>query len=130
MKKQRFSIFMGISLAFLCVTAGVFVGRNLRGPTVLVSVPSQMLTPPLSQTEPTATEETRVTVSFPLDLNTAKPEQLRALPGIGEVLALRIYAFRERRGKLHSVEELYEVDGIGEATLEKIRGLVYVGGSQ
>ena len=129
MKKQRFSIWSGISLAFLCVTAGVFVGRNLRGPVVLVSIPPQMQTQPQEAGE-TLPQETQATVQFPLDLNSAKIEELQALPGIGETLALRIYAFRVRRGKLHSVQELYEVEGIGEATMEKIQGLVYVGGSQ
>lgn len=128
MKKQRFPILILVSLLFLCLTAGVFLGRNLRGPTVLVSVPPQMQTRPLEETLPL--EETRATIQFPIDLNTAKKEDLLALPGIGETLALRIYAFRVRRGKLQSVEELYEVEGIGEATMQKIQGLVYVGGSQ
>ena len=55
-----------------------------------------------------------------IDLNHADESELQALPGIGEVLAERIIAWREENGGFHSKEDVLAVQGIGEATYEKI----------
>jgi competence protein ComEA len=60
----------------------------------------------------------------PVDLNTADETALDALPGVGPVIAGRIVEWRTKNGNFTSVEELTEVPGIGEATLEKLRPLV------
>jgi competence protein ComEA len=62
----------------------------------------------------------------PVDLNTATPADLDALPGVGPVTAAAIIAWREANGKFTSVDQLSEVDGIGPARLDKLRGLVDV----
>jgi len=61
-----------------------------------------------------------------VDLNTATVGQLDALPGVGPVLAQRIVDFRERHGPFRSVDQLREVDGIGEARFQQLRDLVTV----
>jgi competence protein ComEA len=61
-----------------------------------------------------------------IDLNTASVEQLEALPGVGAVTAGRIVAFRARR-PFRSVQDLLQVEGIGERRLESLRDLVTVG---
>ena len=61
-----------------------------------------------------------------VNLNTATEEQLRTLPGIGEVLARRIVDYREMNGPFASVEELTAVEGIGNALLYRLRELVTV----
>lgn len=63
----------------------------------------------------------------PCDLNAATAEELMALPGIGEVLAGRILAYREENGPFTAVEDLLNVSGIGEKTLEEIRPRLTVG---
>ena len=63
----------------------------------------------------------------PLDLNRAAAEELAGLPGIGEVLAERIVAYRAEHGPFASVEELLNVSGIGEKKLEALRPEVTVG---
>ncbi|MGC4107138.1 MAG: ComEA family DNA-binding protein [Thermomicrobiales bacterium] len=63
----------------------------------------------------------------PLNINTATAEQLDELPGVGEVLAARIVAYREEHGPFGSVDELEDVDGIGPSLLEKLRPLITVG---
>lgn len=62
----------------------------------------------------------------PVNLNTASPEDLDALPGVGPVTAAAIIAWREANGRFTSVDQLSEVDGIGPARLDKLRGLVDV----
>src|SRR6478735_5445236 len=61
----------------------------------------------------------------PVDLNTATPADLDALPGVGPVTAAAIIAWREANGKFTSVDQLSEVDGIGPARLDKLRAQVH-----
>ena len=63
----------------------------------------------------------------PLDINTASSEDLQTLPGIGPAIAQRIIAYRAEHGPFASVEDLLNVKGIGEASLNEFRDLVTVG---
>jgi competence protein ComEA len=62
-----------------------------------------------------------------VDLNTASPDQLDTLPGVGEVTAKRIVDWRTRHGRFSTVEQLRDVDGIGESKFGKLREQVTVG---
>ncbi len=61
-----------------------------------------------------------------IDLNTAQKEQLMTLPGVGEVRAEAILAYRERYGPFRTVSELAAVESVGGAVLDLIRGRVTV----
>lgn len=61
-----------------------------------------------------------------VNLNTAGQTELETLPQVGPVTAQAIIAFREQRGGFTSVEELLEVDGIGEKTLARLTPYVTV----
>ena len=52
-----------------------------------------------------------------VNLNTATAEQLDTLPGVGPVTAQKILDWRGSHGAFSAVDELLEVDGIGEKTL-------------
>jgi len=82
-------------------------------------------TPP-EQADPAAASTAAAAPSAPVDLNTATPADLDALPGVGPVTAAAIIAWREANGKFTSVDQLSEVDGIGPARLDKLRDLVDV----
>lgn len=57
-----------------------------------------------------------------ININAATADEISDfLPGIGEVKAKRIVAYRESAGGFDSVDELCNVKGIGQKTLEKIR---------
>ncbi|WP_181407711.1 ComEA family DNA-binding protein [Nocardioides sambongensis] len=88
------------------------------GEQILVGLPAGVAAPAPSGGGSTAT---------PLvNLNTATAEQLETLPEVGPVTAAAIVAWREERGGFTSVDELIDVDGIGEKTLETIRPHVSV----
>lgn len=73
------------------------------------------------QTEAISTNKTQTAPaapSFPLNINTATKEELMSVPGIGEVYAERIIAYRIERGGFSSLEELLNIKGIGEKRLE------------
>ena len=59
-----------------------------------------------------------------VNLNTADQATLDTLPGVGPVTADAILAWRDSNGGFTSVDELLEVDGIGEATLADLAPLV------
>ena len=52
-----------------------------------------------------------------VNLNTATGEQLDTLPGVGPVTAQKILDWRSAHGAFSAVDELLEVDGIGDKTL-------------
>ena len=56
-----------------------------------------------------------------IEVNSATVEQLQEVPGIGQTLAERIIEFRKEHGPFERVEDLLNVQGIGERTLERMR---------
>lgn len=128
MKKPRLSILVAVTLLFAVFTLGFFLGRNGSHGSVELSVPAAMQTLPPQTTCPEPTTLETVAVTFPIDINRADAEQLTALPGIGEVLAGRIVAYREENGSFLSTQELQNVEGIGEKRLDAILDLITVGG--
>jgi competence protein ComEA len=61
-----------------------------------------------------------------IDLNAATADQLDGLPGVGPVTAQRILEWRSRNGRFARVEQLREIEGIGERRFGQLRELVTV----
>ena len=61
-----------------------------------------------------------------ISINTADRETLMTLDGIGEALAQRIIDYRETYGDFASVDELLNIEGIGEKRLAAIRDKITV----
>lgn len=64
-----------------------------------------------------------------VNVNTAGLEELVTLPGIGEAYARRLIEYRKKHGPFERLEDLLNVRGIGDRTLERIRSRVTVSGS-
>ncbi|MER7898093.1 ComEA family DNA-binding protein [Streptomyces sp. NPDC096046] len=60
----------------------------------------------------------------PVSLNTATADQLDTLPGVGPVLAQHIIDYRTQHGGFRTVDELREVNGIGDRRFADLRDLV------
>ncbi|AFI87128.1 competence protein ComEA [Aggregatibacter actinomycetemcomitans] len=66
----------------------------------------------------------KITRSKKVDINTADAATLENLSGIGEAKAKAIVEYREKNGKFKNLNDLSNVPGIGDATLEKVKSHV------
>lgn len=56
-----------------------------------------------------------------ININTASKEELKTIPGIGDLTAQKIIDYREKNGSFSTVEDLKKVGRIGDKTLEKMK---------
>ena len=61
-----------------------------------------------------------------ISINDSDISKLKEIPGIGEVKANSIISYREKNNGFKSIEELKNVDGIGEKTFEKIKNNIKI----
>lgn len=61
-----------------------------------------------------------------VDINRAEPWLLEALPGIGETRAQAIVDYRKENGPFKRIEDLLQVEGIGEGTFDKMKNYISV----
>ena len=118
---KKLPVLVMVTALFFFLTIGIFLGRNLRSNPVVVSIPAEI---------PVIPDETTAPSPFPIDLNRATREELETLPGIGETLAFRIWAYRQEFGRFISLEDLKKVEGVTDTTLRKIQEYVYIGGTK
>ena len=64
--------------------------------------------------------------SSPLNINKATEQDLQNLPGIGLSLASKIIEYREENGKFSTIEDIKNVNGIGESKYENIKDHICV----
>lgn len=118
MKKSNW-ILIGITFSFVCLLTGLFIGRNSgdhRAPSGNAN-----------ETGITATLETNPNHDGKIDINIASVDQLQLLPSIGKELAQRIVNYRTENNGFTSIEELKQVNGIGDKKFEQIKTYIKVG---
>ena len=59
-----------------------------------------------------------------ININTATQTELETLPGIGPSTALKIIEYRKQNGKFKKIEEISNINGIGENKYNKIKDLI------
>jgi competence ComEA-like helix-hairpin-helix protein len=60
------------------------------------------------------------------NLNTAKPQQLQLLPGIGPKMAERILEYRKINRGFQTIEQIMDVKGIGQKKFAKMKSFLKV----
>ncbi len=78
-------------------------------------------------TPPSAAVATVAPPSALVNINTATAAELETLPHIGPAMAERIIAYREANGPFQRIEDLQEVEGIGETRYKDLAPLITVG---
>ena len=71
-------------------------------------------------------EVTERTDDGKININTATAEELETLPNIGPVKAEAIVQYRQEQGPFYTIEQIQEVDGIGEKTFEAIKDMITI----
>ena len=103
----------------VCMAAGAAMLLRFTAGNTAMTVPDPLpWEPPVAE----GTAEGRV------DINTAGPEELMTLPGIGEARARAIIDDREANGPFVYPEDLARVKGIGEGILAGLLDQITTGG--
>lgn len=118
MKKSIPIIFCIIVTLFLGIVLGLIISGHTNHTTVILAkhwLPD---------------EEATVTVQpdtfGKININTASADLLTSLPGIGPSLADRIVNYRTENGYFIKLEDLLNVDGLGETKLENISEFICI----
>ena len=61
-----------------------------------------------------------------ININTATQTELEQLPGIGPSTALKIIDYREKNKKFNSIDEIKQVQGIGDAKFNNIKDMIEI----
>lgn len=120
-------ILMGV-LCLLC--AGMILFQTLWPQSITIRENPQSPAPSAVSSALPSQPEPSVEVSQQeekVNLNTASAQELDSLPGIGKAIAQAIVEYREQKGVFQTIQQVMEVEGIGEKTFEAIRDLITVG---
>jgi competence protein ComEA len=96
---------------------------------VAIAIPAAAQQPsPAKAAKPAAASAGKpaATATAPVNINTATQEQLESLPGVGAKAAERILEYRQKNGNFKKIEDLMNVQGIGEKSFLKLKPLLTV----
>ena len=117
---------LGLTAAFVLFTGGWFLARqHMAQPYQVITAssagqPAESASSPLPEQSVQERPESLLEGEV-ININTADVYDLQRLPGIGEKRARAIVAYREANGPFRTVDELDNVEGIGEGILSGLR---------
>jgi len=122
MKKGGTIALLIVTAVFIAFTVGFLVGKSTHRNSVTIQTVTETPTP----TETNAVDLPLIieTTPYLVNINTAPVSVLETLPGIGPVLAQRIYEYRQTHGPFQDVSEISNVEGIGANKLLDILTLI------
>ena len=112
--KKGYQLILVITLSFVFLIGGIFLGRRTINGTLSIETGKQNKFTPENPSVSDALGDGKININY------AGVDELTLLPGIGETLAERIIAYREVNGKFDNVNDLMNVEGIGEGKLSQI----------
>jgi len=112
--RTRLIAILGAFAAYLVLA--VWMRPEMTGP----------LSGPLTDLHDSVSDRFRKHPDHLIDLNTATPAELQALPGIGPATAAQIMRFREQSGPIRQPEDLLALPRFTRKSLERIRPYVFV----
>lgn len=71
-------------------------------------------------------DDTNNSKNIKININTGDINALKSLPGVGDSLAQKIITYRDENGKFKSIDDLKNVNGIGEKKFESLKEFIYV----
>ena len=120
MKGTAQKVLLAVTALFVTFPLAFFIGRSSVHAQITTERAPEELVRELPEPESAPEAAQR------LELNRATQAELEALPGIGAVLAERIVAWRSANGPFVSVEQIMDVEGIGEKKFAELRDSIYV----
>jgi competence protein ComEA len=102
------------------------MSRTLFSLVVLAAVLVSQVQAQTTRTK--AVDQAAAKPAVQVNLNTATVADLQGLPGVGAKVAARIVEYRQKQGPFKRIEELMNVQGIGEKSFLKLRPQLTVGG--
>ena len=63
-------------------------------------------------------------LTSPVSINKASVEELQSISGVGLVIAQRIADYRKTNGAFEALEDIMDVQGIGQAKFERIKSQI------
>lgn len=120
---------VGFTAAIVIFTSGYFIGKS-SGHEIVVTQSAAVdteKTPPALPAADAVSSDAEGS-DEKLNINTATAEELSALDGIGETLSVRIIEYREEHGAFARIEDIMNVNGIGESKFVLIKDYITIGG--
>jgi competence protein ComEA len=93
------------------------------GQQIIVGAPP--ITSASSKSKSSSASKAKIT-SGTININTATVAQFEQLPGIGAVMAARIFAYRKANGPFATIEDLTKVSGMGKSKFANLKSFVRI----